>query len=201
MVNTFLVGTLEETCSALDSRRLNKQLVEAHQILKGSWKHHPCSKMWFNYHDALKTYANAIRKEVIRRGIACSLPHFTVTEVTYPWWFDWKPLHQSHIASLLRKDPSYYSTRLTLSDEEYRDRGYIWPIDHNESIKNHDSAYKLCRQVGMGAPATYRWSLAEVKAWITNPNVNPKTGRKINPKAKTGVAVDIRKAAKLYGLA
>jgi hypothetical protein len=74
MVVTFIVGSLEYTCNVLDLKRLNKQKVEANQILKASlgltvgWSNHPAVLMWKGYANALKYYFNEITRACIRRG-------------------------------------------------------------------------------------------------------------------------------------
>ena len=46
--------------------------------------------------------------------------------VIYPWWFGMMDFHYSHVASLRRKDPEYYESRLEMP-EEYAAKGYCWP--------------------------------------------------------------------------
>jgi hypothetical protein len=47
----------------------------------------------------------------------------------FPWWFYWKPLHDSHKASLKRKSSEYYMHFEV--DEIYMKHGYIWPTKIN----------------------------------------------------------------------
>jgi len=86
MVVTFVTGSLEYICDTLDRKRLNKQKVEANQILKASlgltkgWVNHPAVLMWKGYSNALKYYFNEITKACIRRGFKNNMPLYEFTE-------------------------------------------------------------------------------------------------------------------------
>jgi hypothetical protein len=136
---TFVVSSdVTECAKALDYKRLGKQRVEAYQILntlKGhshGWKNHPAVKMWEGYTGSLGLYMNAMIDEWIARGYKNTMKKEDVasTDTQFPWWFYWKPLHESHKASLKRKSAEYY-THFEV-DDVYMKHGYIWPnkIDH-----------------------------------------------------------------------
>lgn len=86
MVVTFVTGSLEYICEMLDMKRLNKQKVEANQILKASlgltkgWVNHPAVLMWKGYSNALKYYFNEITKACIRRGFKNNMSLYEFTE-------------------------------------------------------------------------------------------------------------------------
>jgi hypothetical protein len=86
MVVTFVTGSLEYICDTLDGKRLNKQKVEANQILNASlgltkgWINHPAVLMWKGYSNALKYYFNEIAKACIRRGFKNNMPLYEFTE-------------------------------------------------------------------------------------------------------------------------
>lgn len=118
MVNTFLVSDdYSETAKILDYKRLGKQRVEAMQIInilenkrnKG-WINHPATKMWKGYVNELKKYTNEMIKEWIRRGYKNTMELYDteLEETTKPWFVSCKILHYSHMASLMRKDRTYY---------------------------------------------------------------------------------------------
>lgn len=144
MVNTFLPYPDVVKCAkVLDYRRLGKQRLEAWKIIaileqfpvydppitgRIPWRHHPATRMWEGCVDALKLYYNAIVTEWVHRGYNNTMPLFEAkTTVTYPWWFGWEPFHQSHRASLLRKDQKYYCAHFTTIPLYYLVRGYLWP--------------------------------------------------------------------------
>lgn len=56
----------------------------------------------------------------------------TIRGVRFPPWWNSVRVHNSHKAALLRKDPTYYTERLSVPDE-YLPRGYIWP--HKWSVE------------------------------------------------------------------
>lgn len=104
MVVTFVVGSLAYTCLTLDKLRLNKQAIEALQIIRAltreeeeeetqiapseaddaddkpkkriGWLRHPAVLMWRGYIPALKYYYNAVRDECIARRINLTEPAF-----------------------------------------------------------------------------------------------------------------------------
>ncbi len=129
---TFVTSSnLIECAKSLDSKRLGKQRVEAYQILRTlkkhshGWKNHPAVKMWEGYESALALYMNAMIDEWVLRGYNNTMKKEDVTgEVQFPWWFYWRPLHESHKASLNRKDSCFYSFEV---DSVFMNHGYIWP--------------------------------------------------------------------------
>nr|WNL49651.1 hypothetical protein MarFTMF_135 [Marseillevirus sp.] len=213
MVNTFLpFESFEDSARVLDSRRLNKQIIEAYQILtiledlwflstelgefppplddkkiaksfvaRCEWiktfskKYrareekfvrdyeilllgkdissgkkglqinlgfccHPATKMWFGYERALRHYINACISELSTRttknGARHSLPKKKIRvqrTVVLPWWVGYQKFHESHKASLLRKEPSFYQKKFKVSDSELE---YIWPSDMDEESIN-----------------------------------------------------------------
>lgn len=234
MVNTFIIGTIEETVRALDGARLNKQRIETVQIIssieRGEPRNHPAIYMWRGHVAALQQYHNAVERECIRRkykpthtiythvdhleAVYADLseplppcPDFDKPEnlygpvaiALYPWWFQWRPLHLSHQASLLRKAPEHYGHIFT-SDEvqPYLNTGYIWPSKLTIAHPN-DFTIDMCSDIGAGAPAQYRWSREEVERWVALPTRNPKTGRQLKP-TKTGAYSDLCKAQTFYNL-
>jgi hypothetical protein len=125
-MQTFLpVPDFKESARILDYRRLGKQRVEAMQILRGSWSHHPASRMWTGYKDALGEYMNSCIYEWISRGYTNNMELYPVAKLfMMPPWFGMKELHRSHRSNLLRKDPIYYK-QFGWTDPP--DLPYIWP--------------------------------------------------------------------------
>ena len=218
MVVTFVTSSDVKLCAeVLDNKRLGKQRVEAKQILdvvmgtstsKG-WKSHPAALMWMGYEDALKVYINTMIDKWVERGFKNTMIKYDVkTDINWPWWFSWEDLHLSHKCSLLRKNPKHYGPLWQLEgrDKSFLEHGYIWAthLDDKKIVDIRAGKFfdpqEICDPIGAGAPAEYRWKKEEVEQWINNKTVNPKTGKKIKPCGKTGIAADIRKAAVHYGL-
>lgn len=120
-MQTFLVSkSFQRSAQALDSKRLNKQVIEVAQILNAmykentGWRNHPITKMWRNYHVALAEYGMTMEKERLNRGMN---PHKSTIVIKrylkgkkyYPSWINSRKLHLSHKSNLLRKDKEYYS--------------------------------------------------------------------------------------------
>jgi hypothetical protein len=159
----------------LDDKRLGKQRVEAFQIIniltgkRQGWKNHPAVLMWTGCVTALQLYCNAMIREWIARGKNNNMVLYDVAvptaissgqedpapdnaniaNIPMPWWMGWQPFHDSHRASLLRKDPAFYGPKLTLANSLHANYGYIWPSklrDADGELVTHETAmvrYKL----------------------------------------------------------
>lgn len=95
---TFIISTFIKTAKFLDRARLQKQIIEANQILniisskKNEWKNHPIVKSWqyFNYNfldqsiffpyckRALQHYINCMIREYIDRGYKTSYCFYAI---------------------------------------------------------------------------------------------------------------------------
>ena len=142
---------------ALDSKRLNKQLLEGRQIYnilvsgkqKGAWVRHPAVLMWKHYDMALLEYLRAIKDECVARGIQTEKNWNAIMEIDErnwnrgsnvimpPWWND-ERVHESHRNNLYVKDSVHYTIfsdakRVTCCDK----CNYFWPVE------NHAKDYSL----------------------------------------------------------
>jgi hypothetical protein len=127
-MQTFIpVGNYLYAAQYLDNKRLNKQILEAYQILKvlstdgKGWRNHPAVLMWEGHEHALHSYARTMVSEARIRGIKVdkNLSNITELKIKYshlwgkdlPKWFDEESMSRvvaTHRASLYRKDPIYY---------------------------------------------------------------------------------------------
>lgn len=145
-MQTFLpFASFARSAEVLDDRRLGKQRVETLQILRAlhfegyGWRHHPAVTMWRGYTDALVTYGLTMVTEWDARGYSDTtrrqIAEFVhpeeprdepslVAAGRLPPWIGWEPLHRSHRAALLRKDPAYYGPLLP---DTPNDLDYVWP--------------------------------------------------------------------------
>ena len=155
-MQTFLVHPeFSVTASLLDSKRLNKQIVECKQIyaaLTGvsepygqptkpttSWIHHPAVVQWRGYEALLCQYALYMRIEATKRGIAdnTNMKDFFFVrmmrhEMKIPkWWCDPKirnAIIHSHRCNLARKDWKHYMPLFPeLKASEVFTTQYVWP--------------------------------------------------------------------------
>ena len=127
-MQVFIIGTALETAMALDAKRLNKQTIEARQILKAivgdskAWANHPCTLMyrakgydlWLNaYHICLEAYKNKDmeRAEEWDRVASCFTPPFH-TEAYFKQMkrrlFTKNPEHYSQWAHLGTSNENWY---------------------------------------------------------------------------------------------
>lgn len=134
-MQTFLpYPDFRASARVLDYKRLNKQHVEAFQIInileskqknpnqKLAWSNHPAVLMWKDNIDALKMYADCIKQEILNRGYKSEkIPFYGVCAAKLPEWFGLTCLHKSHRSNLARKDPKYYKFR------DFGIVGYYWP--------------------------------------------------------------------------
>lgn len=130
-MQTFLpYKDFRKSAQALDSKRLNKQVLECYQILKvlsstdpkAGWRNHPAVKMWRGSETVLLGYTMAMIREASERGIKTdkNLANLTVLveNEKYKWgtkdpeWYNndivMKRITATHKANLYRKDPVYY---------------------------------------------------------------------------------------------
>ena len=215
MVNTFILTNSPKTCvKLLDYRRLGKQRVEAQQIinalekLSNGWTNHPVTIMWKDHIIGLKYYFNCCVEEWIIRGYVNNMtlydiPSFEDEKKILPWFYYNHQIQESFKASLLRKDPTYYSAVISC-DENYMHYGYIWIGKLNpEQIETMKSNIDLplehiCQKFGSGTPAHYRISKDVCLKWIQNKDINPITGRTIK---KTGsVYKDLEQATRGHNI-
>lgn len=130
-MQTFLpYKDFDKSAHILDSKRLNKQILEGYQILKvlnssdprAAWRNHPAVKMWRGYENSLFDYILAMLREADRRGIKTDKNKENLIQLrvaTISNWGNGKPqwlitnkvisrLTESHRANLYRKDPEFY---------------------------------------------------------------------------------------------
>lgn len=155
-MQTFLPSAdYEYTAHILDSKRLNKQILEGYQILKilsgasesGAWRNHPAVLMWTNAEHELKSYIDQMVYEANFRGIKTDKNVSNLKELEHMYSANWgneTPVWQkeehvyrvtnSHKANLYRKDPFYYAEFRLNTAQPCCDRClYYWPT-HVEKL-------------------------------------------------------------------
>jgi hypothetical protein len=143
-----------ESAAVLDSKRLQKQLLEGRQIYniisdrattKG-WRRHPAVLMWRGYDTALFEYLTAIKEECVNRGINTIKNWQAILHIhkwnwnrgnlIYPEWWGDERFHQSHRNNLYRKNPEHY---LHFSQDSFisccEKCNYWWPSHQNLTRK------------------------------------------------------------------
>lgn len=163
-MQTFLSEpTFEASAAVLDSKRLNKQLLEGRQILAAlagetkGWVNHPATKMWRGYEAALGSYLAAVAEECDKRGIKTeanwntiltimdSQGWFAQEMVMPPWWdengTEMDRIVYTHRTALYHKDPVHYW--------EYKMCA--------ETIDNDPLRWVCCATRRQGKPCGYYW--------------------------------------------
>lgn len=160
-MQTFLpFKNFNRSASSLDSRRLNKQLLEGRQIYSiistnktsGAWANHPAVKMWRNFDNALYLYLVAMRDECIKRGIATDKNWDAITKmhngnwfrgsgIVMPPWLGDERLHVSHKQNLYVKDPIHYVDFWYVENEKIRcceKCNYFWPTHTDDYAREFE---------------------------------------------------------------
>ena len=160
-MQTFLpYKDFDRVANVLDSKRLNKQILECYQILKvlsnddpkAGWRNHPAVKMWRGHEIGLFDYTRAMVREAKRRGIKTDRneENLTVLRVEkisrwgdgLPEWFSSKPIMKrvttTHKANLYLKDPiAYFDFVSAVSDNNNQpccERCKYYWVTHKELI-------------------------------------------------------------------
>ena len=129
-MQTFIVDKdFDIVAQELDSRRLNKQILEGYQILKvlnnpdprAAWRNHPAVLMWKGHEHGLHTYIKSMIKEADKRGIKTDKNSSNIAELKsatvhnwgegFPAWYSSEKFIRiitTHKANLYKKDPEYY---------------------------------------------------------------------------------------------
>jgi hypothetical protein len=135
-MQTFVPSTDFAECARfLDRPRLGKQRVEVLQILNAltgksaGWTNHPATLMWKKHESTLALYGIHMCDEWIRRGYkdTCreKISEFLNKEDNSmpSWWGG--PIHSSHRAALLFKNPNWYSQFGWIETPIIQ---YVWPV-------------------------------------------------------------------------
>lgn len=106
----FIIGTPLETAIALDNRRLNKQIIECHQILNAlngsnAWRNHPVVLQYRDYKDWLNLYTKVL--EEYRGGSYVVAEMIDSVMVSPP--FHTEEFYNQMKRRLYTKDSNYYS--------------------------------------------------------------------------------------------
>jgi hypothetical protein len=130
-MQTFLPHKKFSDCAKeLDSKRLNKQILEGYQILNillgnsqsKAWRNHPAVLMWKGNEGSLVFYVKTMIREAKRRGIKTdknseNIHRLLVSQnhripLQYPNWYKNDSIDlviETHRANLYKKDPEFYA--------------------------------------------------------------------------------------------
>lgn len=154
-MQTFLnEPTYKECAKALDSTRLNKQLLEARQLLKlllvggKGWANAPITNQWRGHENQLYLYALAVKNECKVRGIRYQKNWKVVKELklliqntAVPVWWETEELKErilfTHRARLYEKDHELYKHYKKFWKKAQKMKccercNYFWPTHYLE---------------------------------------------------------------------
>jgi hypothetical protein len=134
----------------LDSKRLNKQIIEAYQIYSGRVPNpnHPAVLMWTPFKGLLSYYIKMACSEFYHRF---QKPHSIVfrldgnSDMTIPDWMrrsNIDAINLSHKVNLLRKDYTHYSKYFFPENSlDKYPKGYYWPIARGKTSISDSTAW------------------------------------------------------------
>ena len=136
--------SMKKSATFLDSKRLNKQIVEAYQIIVDRLPnlHHPAYLFWKERKDMLRQYLYYLCEEYTRRYNKihkCSLECIEPITDDFSTLPNFDLVFLAHKVNLLRKDFDWYSKFFTverpLTDYPI---GYFWNIPYGRN-SNRDT--------------------------------------------------------------
>ena len=158
-MQTFLPSAdYDSVAKTLDSKRLNKQILEGYQIIKilsgasetGAWRNHPAVLMWKGSEAHLMDYIDHMVSEAKLRGIRTEKNVSNLNDLKIRFsklWGRSKPVWQkpehlsrlviSHKANLYRKDSIYYEEFHSYTAKPCCDKClYYWPthVERNKTL-------------------------------------------------------------------
>lgn len=158
-MQTFLpFSDYELVAESLDSKRLNKQILECYQILKvlsnddphAGWRNHPAVKMWRGHEWGLLDYTYAMVSEAKLRGIKTDKNEENISTLKIakksrwgkgnPEWMNLSDIMNrvtvTHQANLFQKAPELYPQFRSAVTSQYNepccDRCKYYWVTHKE---------------------------------------------------------------------
>lgn len=134
-MQVFIVGTPLETASALDPRRLNKQIIECQQILDAlngakAWSNHPCVLQYKGHEEWLKSYMECLKR--YREDDYSGAEDANAKCMTCFPIFHIQPYKEQMKRRLYTKDSWFYSRWSYLGASEVN---WYWSPKENKFIK------------------------------------------------------------------
>ena len=161
-MQTFLpYKDYERVAEVLDSKRLNKQILECYQILNvlsnpsptAGWRNHPAVKMWRGHEFALWDYVNVMILEAQGRGIKTDKNSENLYRLRHTYGLHWgmgrpkwmgmkdivKRVTTTHKANLFKKQPEAYPQFIKALDNKNNvpccDKcQYFWVTHYDENL-------------------------------------------------------------------
>lgn len=144
-MQVFIIGSPLETAMALDSKRLNKQIIECGQILDAlngakAWNNHPCVLQYSEHKDWLIAYSKCLY-EYQKYKLQIDYPlydHLGMARIWNLYAMDFQPSFHKDLyfdqmkRRLYTKDKVHYKQWANLGES---DINWYWSHEKQEFIK------------------------------------------------------------------
>ena len=130
---------MSKSAQILDNKRLNKQIVEAFQIVEDRLPNfnHPAYLFWKNYKEELRMYMFYLCMEYKHRfgkEHKCSSVCLNPTINSFSFILDFELVFLSHKVNLLRKNYEWYSKFFEVETSlDMYPEGYFWIVPYAKS--------------------------------------------------------------------
>ena len=141
-MQVFIVGSPLETAMALDSRRLNKQIIECRQILDAlngakAWSNHPCVLQYRGYEEWLRLYKRCLESFVEYEEYGTDGAKDNIRVYNHTCFLMTPPFHTEEYFNQMKrrlytKDPVHYAQWAQLGES---DINWYWSQQENKFIK------------------------------------------------------------------
>ena len=145
--------SMEKFAAILDDKRLNKQIVEAFQIVEDRLPtlNHPAYLFWKNHKPELRMYMTFLCEEYTKRfgrEHKCSSVCLSPETKDFSFIRDFDIVFLSMKVNLLRKNYDWYSKFFCVnkSVDDYPD-GYYWSIPYGKSSRKSTEDWCIIKDV------------------------------------------------------
>lgn len=145
--------SMEKSAAILDDKRLNKQIVEAFQIVEDRLPtlNHPAYLFWKNHKPELRMYMTFLCEEYTKRfgrEHKCSSVCLSPETKDFSFIRDFDIVFLSMKVNLLRKNYDWYSKffYVNKSVDDYPD-GYYWSIPYGKSSRKSTEDWCIIKDV------------------------------------------------------
>lgn len=138
--------SLEKSSKILDSKRLNKQIVEAFQIVTDRLPnfHHPAYLFWKDYKQELRQYMYCLCNEYSNRfhkEHKCSILSIPNEIKTFDFIPNIEYDLYTHKVNLLRKNYEWYSRFFHVEKIDECPEGYYWNVPYGKNSKKQTDCW------------------------------------------------------------
>lgn len=143
---------MSKSAMMLDNKRLNKQIVEAFQIVENRLPNfnHPAYLFWKNYKEELRMYMFYLCEEYTRRfnkEHKCSSICLNPVINSFGFVPNLKLVLLSHKVNLLRKNYDWYSKFFQIENLSSYPEGYFWSVPYAKSSQKSTKEWIIFNEI------------------------------------------------------